>query len=62
MVVRLPNGREVIVDAKVPLAAYLDALSAGTEEERQVALGRHGQQVRHHMNALSGKAYWEEFA
>ena len=62
MVVRLPNGREVIVDAKVPLVAYLDALSAPTEEERQAALARHGQQVRHHMNALSGKAYWEEFA
>jgi DNA recombination protein RmuC len=62
MVVRLPNGREVIVDAKVPLAAYLDALSAATDEERQAAMGRHAQQVRHHMNALSVKAYWEEFA
>lgn len=62
MVVRLPNGREVIVDAKVPLAAYLDSLSATTEEERQTAMVRHGQQVRHHMNALSVKAYWEEFA
>jgi DNA recombination protein RmuC len=62
MVVRLPNGREVIVDAKVPLAAYLDALSTASDEERQAALARHGQQVRHHMNALSVKAYWEEFA
>jgi DNA recombination protein RmuC len=62
MLVRLPNGREVIVDAKVPLAAYLDALSTATDEERQAALARHGQQVRHHMNALSVKAYWEEFA
>ena len=62
MVVRLPNGREVIVDAKVPLAAYLDAMSASTDDDRQAALARHGQQVRHHMNALSGKAYWEEFA
>jgi DNA recombination protein RmuC len=62
MVVRLPNGREVIVDAKVPLVAYLDALSAPTDDDRQAALTRHGQQVRHHMNALSVKAYWEEFA
>jgi DNA recombination protein RmuC len=62
MLVRLPNGREVIVDAKVPLTAYLDALSAPTEEDRQACLARHGQQVRHHMNALSVKAYWEEFA
>lgn len=62
MVVRLPNAREVIVDAKVPLVAYLDALSAATDDERQAAMARHAQQVRHHMNALSGKAYWEEFA
>jgi DNA recombination protein RmuC len=62
MIVRLPNGREVIVDSKVPLIAYLDALSAATDEERQASLARHGQQVRHHMNALSVKAYWEEFA
>lgn len=62
MVVRLPNGREVIVDAKVPLAAYLSALEAGSDEDRQAALAKHGQQVRHHMNALSVKAYWEEFA
>jgi DNA recombination protein RmuC len=62
MVVRLPNAREVIVDAKVPLVAYLDALAAATDEERQAAMARHAQQVRHHMNALSNKAYWEEFA
>jgi DNA recombination protein RmuC len=62
MVVRLPNGREVIVDAKVPLEAYLRGIEAATDEERQAALARHGQQVRHHMNALSVKAYWEEFA
>jgi DNA recombination protein RmuC len=62
MLVRLPNGREVIVDAKVPLVAYLDSLSAATDDDRQASLARHGQQVRHHMNALSVKAYWEEFA
>ena len=62
MVVSLPNGREVIVDAKVPLTAYLDALAAASEDERQAAFARHGQQVRQHMNALSSKAYWEEFA
>ena len=62
MIVRLPNGREVIVDAKVPLSAYLDALAAPSDDDRQTALARHGQQVRQHMHALSGKAYWEEFA
>jgi DNA recombination protein RmuC len=62
MLVRLPNGREVIVDAKVPLEAYLKGVEATTDEDRQDALARHAQQVRHHMNALSVKAYWEEFA
>jgi DNA recombination protein RmuC len=62
MIVHLPNGREVIVDAKVPLAAYLDAMAAATDDERQTALARHAQQVRQHMNALATKAYWDEFA
>jgi DNA recombination protein RmuC len=62
MVVRLPAGREIVVDAKVPLNAYLDALAAPTEEERTAALARHAQQVRQHMNTLVSKAYWEEFA
>jgi DNA recombination protein RmuC len=61
MVVRLPSGREIVVDAKVPLTAYLDGLAASTDEERETCLARHAQQVRQHMNALAGKAYWEEF-
>ena len=62
MIVRVPGGREIIVDAKVPLNAYLDATTATTEEERTQALQRHAQQVRQHMTLLAGKAYWEEFA
>jgi DNA recombination protein RmuC len=62
MIVRVPGGREIIVDAKVPLNAYLDAMTATTEEERTQALQRHAQQVRQHMTLLAGKAYWEEFA
>jgi DNA recombination protein RmuC len=62
MVVRLPAGREIIVDAKVPLNAYLDALAARTEEERAASLVRHAQQLRQHMQALASKAYWDEFA
>jgi DNA recombination protein RmuC len=61
MLVHLPAGRQIIVDAKVPLTAFLDALAAPTTEERTAALGRHAQQVRQHMTALAGKAYWEEF-
>ncbi len=62
MVVHLPNGRQVIVDVKAPLQAYSDALAATTDEERQVLMLRHAQQVRQHMNALAAKAYWDEFA
>jgi DNA recombination protein RmuC len=62
MVVRLPAGREIVIDAKVPLSGYLDAMGARSPEERAAALQRHAQQVRQHMTVLAGKAYWEEFA
>jgi DNA recombination protein RmuC len=62
MVVRLPAGREIVVDAKVPLSAYLDALAAPSEEERAACMTRHAQQVRQHMGALASRAYWDEFA
>jgi DNA recombination protein RmuC len=62
MIVRLPNGREVIVDAKAPVDAYLEAMTAPTEKERRDALRRHAQQVRQHMNTLASRAYQEEFA
>ena len=61
MIVRLPARREIVVDAKVPLAAYLDAISAPTPEARAGGFARHASQVRQHMTALAGKAYWEEF-
>ncbi|MBI4629276.1 MAG: DNA recombination protein RmuC, partial [Candidatus Rokubacteria bacterium] len=61
MLVHLPGGRDIVVDAKVPLTAYLDAISAPTAEERAAGFARHAVQVRQHMNALSGKAYWEQF-
>src|SRR5215831_9045342 len=61
MIVHLPAQREIVLDAKVPLDAYLDALSASTEEERKSANLRHAQQLRSHMNRLASKAYWEQF-
>ncbi len=61
MVVRLPAGRQIVVDAKVPLNAYLDALEATTPDQRRDALGRHAQQVRAHVQALVGKGYGEPF-
>jgi DNA recombination protein RmuC len=61
LIVRLPAGRELVVDAKVPLAAYLDALSAESDQCRKEALARHAAQVRAHVAALSARSYWEQF-
>ena len=61
MIVRLPGGRSLIVDAKVPLTAYLDAASATDEPSRRAALQRHSQQVAEHVRQLSSKQYWSQF-
>lgn len=61
MVVRLPAGRCLIVDAKVPLTAYLEAVAATDELSRRSALQRHAQQVAEHVKQLSMKQYWAEF-
>jgi DNA recombination protein RmuC len=62
LVVRLPGGKTVVVDAKAPLAAYLDAVD-GTMDDgaREVLLKDHARQVRDHMIGLSSKAYWNQF-
>lgn len=61
MIVQLPGGRSVVVDAKVPLAAYLEAVSADDEKVRREALMRHSQQVLKHVDQLSSKQYWSQF-
>jgi DNA recombination protein RmuC len=61
MVVRLPGGKSVVIDAKTPLDAYLDAVGASDESVRTAALARHAQRVRAHMKALGEKAYWAQF-
>jgi len=62
MVVHLPGEREVIVDSKVALDAYLDAVAADSEEKRQEHLVRHAAQVRRHMEQLGSKAYWDRLS
>jgi len=61
MIVRLPGDRSLVVDAKVPLTAYLDAAGAQDEASRKVALVRHGQQVAEHVRQLASKQYWAQF-
>lgn len=61
LVVRLPAEREIVVDAKVSLEAYLDAVAAESEDVRNAAMVRHATQVRSHMNTLASKAYWGQF-
>jgi len=61
MRVLLPGGNSVIIDAKVPLMAYLEALEAPDEATRRGHLQRHAAQVKTHIDQLSKKAYWEQF-
>jgi len=61
MIVRLPGGRLLAVDAKVPLTAYLDAAAAIDETTRRAAIQRHAAQVGEHVKQLSGKQYWAQF-
>lgn len=61
LIVRLPNGGQVIVDAKTPLDGYLKALEAPDPETRKRELTRHARQIRDHIKKLGSKNYWKEF-
>ncbi|HEY6451493.1 MAG TPA: DNA recombination protein RmuC [Steroidobacteraceae bacterium] len=61
LVVHLPEGRDLVVDAKTPLEAYLEAIDAPTEELRAVALARHARQLEARIRELASKAYWTQF-
>lgn len=61
MVIRMPDAREMIVDAKAPMDAYLDAVNADNEDSRKRHLQRHARHVRDHVKVLAGKRYWEQF-
>lgn len=61
MVVRMPGGRTIVVDAKTPLDAYLTAVEANDDTQRQAALERHARKVRERVRELSAKSYWEQF-
>jgi DNA recombination protein RmuC len=58
LVVHLAGGKSVVVDAKVPLAAYLDAVATDDVDDQAAHLAQHARQVRSHVDQLSGRAYW----
>ena len=62
LVVRLPGGRQVVIDAKVPCEGYLLAMEAATDDERRARMHEHANQVRAHLQKLSSKAYWAELS
>ncbi len=61
MTIQLPNGREIVVDAKTPLDAFLDASGSTDPAVQKVRFEAHAQRVRTHLKDLSGKAYWKQF-
>jgi DNA recombination protein RmuC len=61
LLVRLPAGKTIVVDAKAPLDAYLQAIEAPDESSRKARLADHARQVRNHLSALGRKSYWDQF-
>jgi DNA recombination protein RmuC len=59
LIVRMPGGKQIIIDAKVPLAAYLEANETQDDAAREALLGRHAQQIRTHISQLGRKSYWD---
>jgi len=61
MVVNMPDGRQIVVDVKTPLDAYLSAVEAANDDDRAAAIKRHAQAVVERVRQLSSKAYWSQF-
>ena len=61
MIVRMPDQRELVVDVKTPLDAYLEAVEATNDTQRKLGLERHAKNVRAHIRMLASKTYWEQF-
>ena len=62
MIVRIPEKRELIVDAKTPLDAYLTAIQSDSQKEQEAHLKHHARKVRERMKELASKAYWSQFS
>ena len=61
MVIYLPGGRQIVVDAKAPLSAYLQAIEEKDEQQRKFLLKQHAKQIRSRVVEVSSKKYWEQF-
>jgi DNA recombination protein RmuC len=61
LIVKLPGNRQIVVDSKAPITAYMEAHEATTDELRKVKILQHAQLMRRHLEALSKKSYWEQF-
>lgn len=61
LIVNLPGGKNIVVDAKAPLAAYLQAVDCPEDGQRQQYLRLHAKQIQEHINRLSAKNYWDQF-
>jgi len=61
MIVRMPDSRELVVDVKTPLDAYLAAVEAADDAQRKLGLERHARNLREHIRTLASKAYWSQF-
>jgi len=61
LVVKLPGGKSIVVDSKVPIEAYLDAVNSDDSEEKRRHLARHAAQMRDHIGKLGQKRYWRQF-
>lgn len=61
VVVKLPGNKSLVIDAKTPMEAYLQALEATTETDRRAKLAEHARNIREHMKLLGMKSYWKQF-